>query len=101
MLYIGLISFNGTIRAAPLRVRGVVVVGVASGVDVPRIVRIASIGRTQTAILSLIYVRILKQGCKSLFIRIMPRLDKNLCVFRQPSPVFNSLGGQVKYWLCE
>ena len=42
--------FN-TIRRAPIRVRGVVVVGVASRVDIPRIVRVATIGRTQTTVL--------------------------------------------------
>ena len=38
------IAYINTIRAAPIRVRGVVVVGVACGVDVPRIVGVAAIG---------------------------------------------------------
>ena len=38
-----LIAYVGTIRAAPKRERGVVVVGVAGGVDIPRIIRVAAI----------------------------------------------------------
>lgn len=38
-----LAAYINTIRAAPIRVRGVVVVGVACGVDVPRIVSVATI----------------------------------------------------------
>ena len=44
MLRTRLTTYIGTIRAAPIRVRGVVVVGVASGVDVPRVVGVAAIG---------------------------------------------------------
>ena len=40
-------------RGAPIRVRGVVVVGVACGVDIPHIVSVTSIRRTQTAVLCL------------------------------------------------
>ena len=43
VLYTNLITYNGTIRAASICVRGVVVVGVACGVDIPRVVRVASI----------------------------------------------------------
>ena len=38
-----LAAYINAIRAAPIRVRGVVVVGVACGVDVPRIVSVATI----------------------------------------------------------
>jgi len=44
MLRTRLTTYIGTIRAAPIRVRGVVVVGVARGVDVPRVVGVAAIG---------------------------------------------------------
>ena len=47
----GRIAYIGTIRATPIRVRGVVVVDVACGVDIPSIVGIATIRGTQTAIL--------------------------------------------------
>lgn len=42
----------GTIRGAPIRVRRVVVVGVACRVDVPRVVAVAAVRRTQAAVLS-------------------------------------------------
>lgn len=48
----GRLAYVGTIRTASIRVRAVVVVGVACGVDIPRIVSVATIGRAQTAILS-------------------------------------------------
>ena len=41
---------SDTVRAAPIRVVRVVVVDVAAGVDIPRIVRIAAISRTQAHI---------------------------------------------------
>ena len=41
------------IRGAPIRVRGVVVVGVARRVDVPSVVRVASRRRPQPAVLRL------------------------------------------------
>ncbi len=43
---------SDTIRTAPIRVRGVVVVGVACRVDIPCIIGIAAISGTQTAVLS-------------------------------------------------
>lgn len=45
-----------TIRDGAIRVRGVVVVGVAGGVDIPCIVGIATVGGTQTAVLSTTYI---------------------------------------------
>ena len=44
------------IRDRAIRVRSIVVVGVAAGIDIPRIVRIATIRRPQTAILSSTYI---------------------------------------------
>ena len=44
---------DDAIRGAPITVRGVVVVGVACGVDIPCIIRVAAIRRTQTAVLRL------------------------------------------------
>ena len=40
-------SSSDTVRAAPIRIVRVVVVDVATGVDIPRIVGIATIARTQ------------------------------------------------------
>ena len=41
-------SSGDTVRAAPIRIVRVVVVDVATGIDIPRVVRVASIGRPQT-----------------------------------------------------
>ncbi len=43
LLWSGVVRLADAIRAAPERVRGVVVVGVAGGVDIPRIIRVAAI----------------------------------------------------------
>lgn len=41
-------AFLGTIGSRPIRVSGVVVVGVARRIDIPCIVGVAAIGRPQT-----------------------------------------------------
>ena len=43
-------SSGSTVGTAPIRIVRVVVVDVAAGVDIPRIVRIAAISRTQAHI---------------------------------------------------
>ena len=52
MLCEGLISVAYAIRGKPIRVRRVVVVDVAARVDIPRIVRVATISGPQTHVLS-------------------------------------------------
>ena len=44
---------DDAIGSAPIRVRGVVAVGVAGRVDIPRVVSVATVSRTQTAVLRL------------------------------------------------
>ena len=54
MLCIGVFPHvDDAIRSAPIRVRGVVVVGVAGRVDIPGIIRVAPIRRTQPTVLRL------------------------------------------------
>ena len=67
MLRTGLTAYIGTIRAAPIRVRAIVVVGIARGVDIPRIVGVAAISRPQTAILSLAYTPVSSNKLAHLF----------------------------------
>ncbi len=53
-------SSGDTVGAAPIRVVRVVVVDVAARVDVPRIVRVATIRRPQAHILRLTYTLIVR-----------------------------------------
>lgn len=46
-------ALDDAIRTPTIRVRGVVVVGVTTGVHIPRIIRIATIRRAQPAVLGL------------------------------------------------
>lgn len=47
------VALDDAIRTPTIRVRGVVVVGVTTGVHIPRIIRIATIRRAQPAVLGL------------------------------------------------
>ena len=49
-------GYSDSIRHRAIRVRSIVVVGVTAGIDIPRIIRIATIRRPQTAILSSTYI---------------------------------------------
>jgi len=51
-----LFSRRCAVRGGAIRVRRVVVVGVASRVHIPHVVRVAAIGRTQPDVLSTAYI---------------------------------------------
>ena len=48
-------SLSGTIRGETIRVAGVVVVDIARRIDIPRIIRIATISTPQTHVLRIAY----------------------------------------------
>ena len=79
----------GTIRGAAIRVRRVVVVGVARRVHVPDIVAVAAIRRTQPAVLRYSLHPVIFP--ESLFVRFFPGPDQVPGLDRLCAPVNNPL----------
>lgn len=79
-----------------IRVERVVVVEVAARVLIPRIVRIATIRRAEVHILRSACVPIINLSMIAFIIRFFPRAEEISNINRLLSPVFDSLGFQMK-----